>query len=231
MALFMERMMRSLSIICLLFLAGLLFSTATTAKSAGDVSNSQLPQFARATAKTSVPIGWVGFCAAQPAECAAQRKGEEFAKVDEARLRQLQEINQLVNHEIQGIGDNDHYGIYKLGIVNWWTYPDDGKGNCNDYVLLKRKLLIEAGWPRSALLPTVVLDHNNDGHLVLMTRTSDGDLVLDNLTDAIKIWDETGYTFIKRQSADDPNTWLRLETGPTAGELAMINKALASHLH
>ncbi len=224
--------MRSLLVTCILFLAGLLFfSGATIAKPAGNMSGSQPHSFARVTIRTTVPIGWISFCDAQPAECAAGQKREEFAKVDEDRRAELLQINQLVNHEIQGVGDDDHYGIYKLGIMNWWTYPDDGMGNCNDYVLLKRKLLIEAGWPRSALLLTVVLDKHNEGHLVLMARTNDGDLVLDNLTDAVKTWSGTGYTYIKRQSADDPNVWLRLEPGRTPEELAMISKAMANHLH
>lgn len=212
-----------------LFVAGLLFSTATTAKPTtyGNVARSQ--QFARVVADASAPIGWTGFCKAQPAECAAGQKSDETIALDRDRKAQMRQINDLVNHEIRGVGDNDHYGIYKLGIVNWWTYPDDGAGNCNDYVLLKKKLLVEAGWPRSALLLTVVLDTHNEGHLILMVRTSDGDLILDNLTDAIKSWDATGYTFIKRQSADDPNNWVRLESGRTPEELAMISKALAAH--
>ncbi|WP_271024176.1 hypothetical protein [Rhizobium sp. RCAM05973] len=39
--------------------------------------------------------------------------------MDPKRRAQLQQINSLINHEIQGIGDNDHYGICKLGIINW----------------------------------------------------------------------------------------------------------------
>ena len=212
-----------------LFVAGLSFSTATTAKPAAKPVNTPAHQFAQVVTDASVPVGWAGFCAAQPAECSAGEKSEEFVTIDRERWGQLQQVNSLVNHEIQGIGDNDHYGIYKLGIINWWTYPDDGAGNCNDYVLLKKKLLVEAGWSRSALLLTVVLDKNNEGHLVLMARTSDGDLILDNLTDAVKTWESTGYTFIKRQSADNPNNWVRLESGRTPEQLAMISKALASH--
>ncbi|MBM7046429.1 transglutaminase-like cysteine peptidase [Rhizobium lusitanum] len=211
-----------------LFVAGLLFSTATTAKPVAKAAT-EAHQFAHVIADASAPIGWTGLCAAQPAECAPSQKSEEFITIDRERRAQLQQINSLVNHEIQGIGDNDHYGIYKLGIINWWTYPDDGAGNCNDYVLLKKKLLVEAGWPRSALLLTVVLDTHNEGHLVLMARTNDGDLILDNLTDAIKTWGGTGYTFIKRQSADNPNSWVRLESGRTPEELAMISKALTAH--
>lgn len=212
-----------------LFVAGLLFSTATTAKPVANTAAAAPQRFARVVTEASVPVGWTSFCKAQPAECAAGRKGDDVITLNRAGWTQLQEINGLVNHEIEGIGDNDHYGIYKLGIINWWTYPDDGAGNCNDYVLLKKKLLVEAGWSPSALLLTVVLDTHNEGHLVLMARTNDGDLILDNLTDTIKTWDGTGYTFIKRQSADNPNDWVRLESGRTPEELAMISKALASH--
>lgn len=212
-----------------LFVAGLSFSTATTAKPVVNAAPTNTHQFASVIADASVPVGWTGFCAAQPAECVPGPKSAEFVQIDRGQWAQLQQINSLVNREIQGIGDNDHYGIYKMGIINWWTYPDDGAGNCNDYVILKKKLLVEAGWPGSALLLTVVLDKHNEGHLVLMARTNDGDLVLDNLTDLIKSWEGTGYTFIKRQSADDPNSWVRLESGRTPEELAMVSKALASH--
>lgn len=212
-----------------LFVAGLLFSTATTAKPVANTNAAQTHRFASEVTEASVPVGWTGFCKAQPDECLPGQKTAEFITLDHDHWAQLQRINSLVNHEIQGVGDNDHYGIYKLGIINWWTYPDDGAGNCNDYVLLKKKLLVEAGWPRSALLLTVVLDTHNEGHLVLMARTNDGDLILDNLTETIKTWNGTGYTFIKRQTADNPNNWVRLESGRTPEELAMISKALASH--
>jgi predicted transglutaminase-like cysteine proteinase len=95
--------------------------------------------------------------------------------------------------------------------LNWWTYPDDGKGNCNDYVLIKRKLLIEAGWPKAALLMTVVVDHHGDGHLILMVRTHRGDLILDNMRQEILPWDRTAYRFVKRQSAFDPNAWVSIQ--------------------
>lgn len=212
-----------------LFVSGLLFSTATTAKTVSDTAATNSHQFAKVVADASVPVGWAGFCSAQPAECVAGQKSDEFITIDREHWTQLQQINSLVNREIQGVGDNDHYGIYKMGIINWWTYPDDGAGNCNDYVILKKKLLVEEGWSPSALLLTVVLDKHNEGHLVLMARTNDGDLILDNLTDTVKNWEGTGYTFIKRQSADDPNSWVRLESGRTPEELAMISKALASH--
>ena len=46
-----------------------------------------------------------------------------------------------------------HYGI-----ADYWTLPTDGKGDCEDYALLKRHELIRLGWPSSALLMTIVKD-------------------------------------------------------------------------
>ena len=67
--------------------------------------------------------------------------------------RDLADVNNWVNNAVKPITDLDHWGV-----VEKWSYPDDGYGDCEDYVLLKRRMLIEAGWPREALLITVVRD-------------------------------------------------------------------------
>jgi len=41
-------------------------------------------------------------------------------------------------------------------------------------------MLLEAGWPRQALLITVVRDKRGDGHAVLTVTTDRGDFILDN---------------------------------------------------
>ena len=94
--------------------------------------------------------------------------------------------------------------------LDHWDYPTDGKGDCKVYALYKRKLLIEAGFPRQALLMTVVRDLEGQGHAILTVKTDRGEFVLDNLTDDIRPWDATGYTYLKRQAQDDPNVWLDL---------------------
>ena len=101
--------------------------------------------------------------------------------------------------------DMEHWGV-----VERWNYPDDGYGDCEDYVLLKRKMLMQAGWPREALLVTVVRDKNGDGHAVLTVKTDKGEYVLDNQIDEIRLWSDTGYRFVKRQSQADPNVWVSL---------------------
>lgn len=85
--------------------------------------------------------------------------------------------------------------------------PVSGKGDCEDYVLLKQRELMARGWPQSALLITVVRDENNEGHAVLTVRTDLGDLILDNKNSKILAWNQTPYTYIKWQSAMDPRLW------------------------
>ena len=101
--------------------------------------------------------------------------------------------------------DLEHWGV-----VERWNYPDDGYGDCEDYVLLKRRMLMQAGWPREALLITVVRDKKGDGHAVLTVKTDQGEFILDNQEPQILPWTKTGYRFVKRQSQSDPNLWVSL---------------------
>lgn len=152
------------------------------------------------TGPAPVPLGWRQFCAAHADECApAPRTG--VVVLDGPRQAELESINLFVNHAIAPDTDADVYGV-----PEYWTLPSD-KGDCEDYALLKRKLLAERGWPLSTLLITIVRDEAGNGHAVLTVRTDRGDLVLDNFTDAIRRWGETPYTFLMRQSARDPNRW------------------------
>jgi predicted transglutaminase-like cysteine proteinase len=157
------------------------------------------------------PYGWRHFCAAQPAECEPAPALPSLVQLTVQSWTELNKINAIANEEIEPISDEDHYRIYEQNILNWWTYPDDGKGNCNDYALMKRKLLIEAGWPMASLWLTVVIDHHGAGHLILMIRTDRGDLILDNMRKRIVRWNRTGYRFVMRQSELDPNKWVSIE--------------------
>jgi predicted transglutaminase-like cysteine proteinase len=58
------------------------------------------------------------------------------------------------------------------GKVEHWAYPLD-RGDCEDIVLLRRRLLAEAGWPLGALLITTVEfpSADNGRHAVLTVRT------------------------------------------------------------
>jgi predicted transglutaminase-like cysteine proteinase len=128
----------------------------------------------------------------------------------------LVRVNKWVNDNIKPLTDPDHYGM-----IMWWRYPDDGAGACHSYALLKRRMLIQAGWPRESLLMTIVRETNGDGHAVLTVRTDKGEFILDNLNENIVLWSETPYLYIKRQSQADPNVWIwlgdpRFATTPTS---------------
>jgi len=114
-------------------------------------------------------------------------------------------VNRSVNTAIKPMTDLEQYGV-----VEKWAYPDDGYGDCEDYVLLKRRMLMELGWPREALLITVVREKNGDGHAVLTVKTDRGEFILDNQNDEIVLWSESDYRFVKRQSQSDPNLWVSL---------------------
>ena len=87
----------------------------------------------------------------------------------------------------------------------------NGKGDCEDYALLKRHLLIKRGWPVSSLLITVVRDENGDGHAILTARVAQGDFILDNKAGDVRPWSRTGYRFVMRQSYLNPRVWMSLD--------------------
>lgn len=150
------------------------------------------------------PIGHVGFCRRNPTECATLADDSERVDLTAKRERDLREVNDLVNQLVKPESDLQLYGR-----LEHWTYPSE-KGDCEDYVLLKRKLLLERGWPASALLITVVRDEHNEGHAILTARTNNGDFILDNKRKGVLVWNDSGYTFIKRQSFNNPISWVSL---------------------
>ena len=155
--------------------------------------------------KTSMPIGYAQFCAEHPHDCGGGNGRGGKVALTEANLAQLRTVNDDINKRIKPLTDLEHYGE-----IERWAYPDDGYGDCEDYVLLKRRTLIELGWPAETLLITVVRDRQGDGHSVLTVITDRGDLVLDNQENVIVSWDETGYRFVKRQMQGNPDQWFSL---------------------
>ena len=153
--------------------------------------------------RTNPPVGYLDFCRNFSDQCAA--RGSETAQILDVRSwADLQEVNTLVNRIVIPATDRDHHEREEL-----WTLPET-YGDCEDFVLLKRKWLIERGWATGSLLITVVFDEIGDGHAVLLARTNRGDLVLDNKTDAIRLWHDTAYRYVKRQSVSDPKRWVSL---------------------
>jgi predicted transglutaminase-like cysteine proteinase len=155
--------------------------------------------------ETSVPYGWVDFCRRYQGECDGDRSAAADINLSAKAVHEIMRINRWVNAHVQPVSDMDHWGV-----VDRWDYPVDGKGDCEDYALLKRKMLIDIGFPKQALLMTVVKDESQEGHAILTLKTNKGEFVLDNLNDEMKPWTQAGYRFVKRQSQQDPNVWVML---------------------
>jgi predicted transglutaminase-like cysteine proteinase len=151
------------------------------------------------------PIGWIEFCSEYKPECDTKASVARDVVMSPKVWQDLVRVNKWANDSIKPITDLEHWGV-----VERWNYPDDGYGDCEDYVLLKRRMLMQAGWPRESLLITVVRDKKGEGHAVLTVKTDKGEFVLDNQNEAILLWSDTGYRFVKRQSQADPNLWVAL---------------------
>jgi predicted transglutaminase-like cysteine proteinase len=172
----------------------------TTAQAANE-----RPMFISVGPSARAPIGWTDFCAQSPRECDGRPLEARDVVLSQKAWKDLARINKWVNDSIKPMTDMDHWGV-----IERWSYPDDGYGDCEDYVLLKRRMLMQAGWPRQALLITVVRDLKGEGHAVLTVKTDKGEFILDNQEDQILLWSETSYHYVKRQSQADQNVWVAL---------------------
>jgi predicted transglutaminase-like cysteine proteinase len=192
---------------------------ACLSTSSGRASEALL--FATVSEGAPAPIGWTQFCTTYLKECDTQPSIPHDIVFTEKALDDLVLVNQWINHNIKPMTDMDHYGM-----IQWWRYPDDGAGACHSYALLKRRLLMERGWPHEALLMTIVREDygRGAGHAVLTVKTNRGEFILDNLTDEIRLWSKTPYRFFKRQSQADPNAWvwlndLRIDAATATGRV------------
>lgn len=163
------------------------------------------PLFITLGTSARAPIGWAEFCTEHVSECEVKPLEARDVVLTQKAWKDLLRINKWVNERIKPMTDLDHWGV-----VERWSYPDDGYGDCEDYVLLKRRMLMQAGWPRQALLVTIVRDTKGDGHAVLTVKTDKGEFILDNQNEEIMLWSDTGYRLVKRQSQSDPNIWVSL---------------------
>jgi len=159
------------------------------------------PAHMQTGSRTSQPIGHAIFCQQLPQECAVRNKTTKAPALTRKRWSDLIAVNNYANTAVQPVTDMEHYGVEEH-----WTYPKS-YGDCEDYVLLKRYMLMQRGWPASALLITVVKQSNGEGHAVLTVRTNRGDYVLDNLVGKVKAWNKTAYRYLKRQSVTHTGRW------------------------
>jgi predicted transglutaminase-like cysteine proteinase len=181
---------RSLAITCAFF-AGTLSAQASGAMTVAS--------------ETTQPIGHYELCQRLPSECRALRSNVAAIKLTQSSWSRIIEVNAAVNAMIKPVTDQDLWGKEEV-----WSYPTN-TGDCEDYVLLKRKLLMKAGIAENNLLITVVRQRDGSGHAVLTVVTDRGDFVLDNLSGEVRLWNETSYVFLKRQASTHSGRWVGIE--------------------
>ncbi len=196
-------------------MAGLVAMTVfTTPAIATPKSHTHAPQFG----KTLPPVGFVKFCIENPNECTPTSKTGAPPVLSPEQWTTVFQVNTFVNGQIAPVSDMELYGQ-----AEYWTYPTNA-GDCEDYLLLKKRYLEGLGFSASALLITVVLDEKKEGHAVLTLVTAEGDYVLDNRRNEILGWNETGYSFLKRQSQSHPKQWVALASKKADSPQEMASK-------
>jgi predicted transglutaminase-like cysteine proteinase len=153
--------------------------------------------FMKEGSPTLAPFAHIKFCMESPQQCAAEDGPRTIEMTREARDT-ISAINRSVNLSIAPRLDPPGQEVWKT---------DTPEGSCHDYAVTKREKLIAAGYSAKAVRLAVARTGSGEGHAVVVIRTSDGDMVLDNRTNAIRRWDRTDLHWIEIESSDDPHMW------------------------
>jgi predicted transglutaminase-like cysteine proteinase len=151
------------------------------------------------------PMAFTQFCLRYADQCKPHRmlfRGGPVRLTAE-RWDDLKAVNHNTNAAI--VPERNTEG---LAGEKWLIHP--ASGDCNDYAVTKRADLLARGWPARALLLSEVVTSWGEHHLILVVRTSAGDLVLDNMTPQIRPWAQAPYQWVRIQTPKNPNYWASL---------------------
>ena len=151
------------------------------------------------------PFAHALFCAQNPGDCQTSRRtrwGRAPVVMTERKQQELRRINSEINAAIEPRNDTKVNGF-----GDSWTLAPKA-GDCEDYAITKRHKLISLGWPARAVRLAITYTGSGEGHMVLVVRTSEGDLVLDNRIDTIRAWNKTGLKWKMMQASLDPRKWV-----------------------
>ena len=150
------------------------------------------------------PFQHVRFCLRYPSDCKSDPTEDERIDLNTKTWELLTRVNHGVNMSIIPT-----HKSYRPNLVDAWSIAPE-MGDCNDYAVTKRHELLKSGLPSRALRLSVVKTASGIGHLVLVVVTTTGDLVMDDLTEAIRPWQSTNYHWLKIQSATDSKFWYQI---------------------
>jgi predicted transglutaminase-like cysteine proteinase len=173
-----------------------------------------------ASSPTLAPFQHVRFCLHYPAECKSEARGLDRVDMNAGISDLLKRVNHNINAAI-----NPKVKNYGSDLRDGWTIAPES-GDCNDYAVTKRHDLIESGLPAKALRLSVVETASGTGHLVLVVATTTGDIVMDNLTDAIRPRNSTSYRWLKIQSSTDARFWYEIKDPAIEANASQLHRKI-----
>jgi len=162
------------------------------------------------------PSGFIGFCVKYSQECLVSGQDATVRELTSARRAELEAVQAKVNAEIRPQEEPTHV----------WEYARTGTGDCNTFALTKRRALIAMGWPEETLLLAAAYTEQGEGHLVLVARTSQGDLILDNRLKPVVDWTVLPYRWVSMQSQKSPARWLQIVSRRIADATALPGRTV-----
>jgi predicted transglutaminase-like cysteine proteinase len=204
------------SVLCAI-IGGALFADHVEARSRISQDPNSSVRIADAAA-TLAPFQHVRFCLHYPSECESAPNENERIELNAEALELLKRINHSVNESILPMAK-----AHGADPEDGWTIAP-AMGDCNDYAVTKRHELLASGLPARAMRLSVVKTTTGIGHLVLVIVTTKGDLVLDNLTESIRSWQNTDYHWLKIQSAEDARFWYEVRASTAAASASRPNR-------
>ena len=139
------------------------------------------------------PLSMQFFCAKNRSEC--RSGGSAEVAMTPNLMAMLKQVNVHVNRTI----------TYKADNADTWNL-NPSEGDCEDYVLSKRSMLIRHGVSAGSLRIAYTHTRQGEPHAVLVVKTSAGEYVLDNLNNAVKTLRQSGYR-VRTMSTPNPLNW------------------------
>src|SRR5664280_1029560 len=148
------------------------------------------------------PMAFVRFCMQYPQDCKVRRMAFRPRPVALTKLRsaELTKVNRDVNRAIR-----PQENVNGVMAEDWLVAQREG--DCNDYAVTKRHKLLELGWPSRSLLLAEVVVASGEHHLVLVVRTREEDLILDNLNWNVRPVSQIRYEWVRAQQPMNPKFW------------------------
>lgn len=142
---------------------------------------------------TLAPTGWYQLCQEDPTQC-------QTVIGDMPSVREADAVNRAVNAAMQPQEETGGADVWKVG---------GPTGDCEDYALAKRDLLIRSGVGSAYVRIAIGETARGESHAVAVVTTKSGTYVLDNLDQRLVPIARSKLRITAVQSPADPRMWLR----------------------